>query len=127
MNEKERLAVMDRAARFRDAAAHGADSDSAPMWQCGRGHQWDDALDSAQNIRCMNCASQRRDNATRRLREIAEARGGALASSDGSDYADHTAPLTWQCAHGHEWRARAHDAQRLWCPVCARTVFAAYR
>jgi hypothetical protein len=124
MKDDKRSALMEQAARYRDDAARAAGRAFVPIWDCGRGHEWDDTLDHAQNVRCMNCASQRREIEMRRLRDLAEARGGALASAD---YVDASTPLAWRCARGHRWEARAHDAQRRWCAECARMVFAAYR
>jgi hypothetical protein len=124
MKNDERSALMEQAARYRDNAARATDRGVLQLWDCGRGHDWDDTLDHAQNIRCMNCASQRREIETKRLRDLADARGGTLASAA---YVDAATPLAWRCAHGHRWEARVHEAQRHWCAECARTVFAAYR
>jgi hypothetical protein len=123
MNNDKRRRLMEEAARFRERAAQG-ESYGIVRWQCSGGHEWSDALDAAQNIRCMNCASQRRELETRRLRELAEVRGGALTSAG---YVDAATPLSWECAHGHRWDAHADDVERRWCAVCARTVYAAYR
>ncbi|KND62156.1 hypothetical protein BVER_01948c [Candidatus Burkholderia verschuerenii] len=124
MRYDKRKKLMEEAARFRDRAGLGDAQGVALLWDCGRGHRWDDTLDQAQNIRCMNCASQRRENETKRLRDIAQVRGGSLETQAQTDA---TTPHAWQCAYGHRWRAHAHDAQRRWCAECARTVFAAYR
>jgi hypothetical protein len=124
MKHDKRKMLMEEAERFRNHRAQRDGQGTILQWECGRGHQWDDALDQAQNIRCMNCASQRRETETKRLRDIAHARGGLLASAA---YVDAATPLTWECAYGHRWRAIAQDAQRNWCAKCARTVFAWYR
>jgi hypothetical protein len=122
-NEK-RQTLMVEAARFRERAAQNEAQERTAQWTCWRGHDWDESLDHAQNVRCMNCASQRRENEAKRLHEIARARGGLLTTTARLDAAT---PLGWECAHGHRWDARADDAERFWCAVCARTVFAAYR
>jgi hypothetical protein len=124
MKQTKRQALMNQAVRYREGAAAGADANSGAVWACGRGHQWDDALDERQNVRCMNCASQRRELEARRLREIARVRGGTLTVEPGPDRA--TAPV-WECAYGHRFVADARHAQRYWCAECARTVFAAIR
>jgi hypothetical protein len=124
MKKNERQALMEQAARYREYAAASAGEEAGAAWQCGRGHHWDDALEPAQNVRCMNCASQRRELETRRLREIARVRGGTLAVERGPDY---TTPPVWECAYGHRFEAHAHDAQRYWCAECARKLFAAIR
>ena len=86
-------------------------------WQCGRGHAWDDAVSAAQNVRCMNCAAQRREQHTERLKALAEERGGRLLSAS---YVDAATPLRWECAFGHGWDAQADVATRSWCLECMR-------
>ena len=86
-------------------------------WQCGRGHAWDDGVSAAQNVRCMNCASQRREQHTARLKALAEERGGRLLSAS---YVDAATPLRWECAFGHGWEAQADVATRCWCAECKR-------
>jgi hypothetical protein len=124
MTDARRQALADEAAHFRDRAARGARDLFGARWDCGRGHAWDDALDAAQNVRCMSCALQRRELETKRMQALAHERGGELMSPD---FVDATAPLRWRCAHGHQWDARAEDARRRWCADCARTIYAAYR
>ncbi|MDR5853690.1 hypothetical protein P9239_15650 [Caballeronia sp. LZ062] len=121
---KRQRALMDEASRYRERASADANDDVFSRWECMRGHHWDDALDASQNVRCMNCATQRREAETNRARMIAQARGGALLQSGD---ATATSSLTWQCAFGHTWKANADSAQRRWCDECARTVFARYR
>ena len=109
-----RRALMEQATRYRDARAEKPDA----QWNCSRGHAWDDTLSAAQNVRCMNCAAQRREMHLRRLREIAEVRGGALLSPT---YVDAATPLCWQCASGHVWKARAGcNRARVVPPLRAR-------
>jgi hypothetical protein len=124
MTYDTRLRLMDEASRYRDRALSGADAKRLTLWDCGRGHRWDKALDIAQNVRCMNCATERRELETKRLRELAQARGGALLSRH---YVDAATPLNWRCAYGHVWNARPDAVPRHWCAECARTVFAAIR
>lgn len=118
------LRLMEEAARYRDQARCGMSLATVSNWECGRGHSWDAALDAARNVRCMNCAAQRRELETRRMRELAHVRGGALLSPG---YVDASTPLTWTCAYGHVWNARPDAASRQWCAACARTVFGQYR
>jgi hypothetical protein len=124
MSDKKRRALMEEAAHYRERAARGVDLGAAGQWACDRGHHWDDSLDVASNVRCMNCASQRREAEARRLHDIARVRGGLLASSGPIEA---SMSLDWQCAHGHVWSANAHEAQRCWCGECARTVYGQYR
>jgi hypothetical protein len=120
----DRIRLMDEAVRYRDQMHKNAGRKPVPVWECGRGHRWDRTLDVAQNVRCMNCAAERRNLETLRLRDAAEARGGALLSRH---YVDAATPLSWKCAYGHVWEAHADAASRHWCAQCARTVFAGYR
>ena len=119
-----RLRLMDEAASYREQMLKNAGQKPVPIWECGRGHRWDKTLDIAQNVRCMNCASERRDLETRRLRELADVRGGMLLSHG---YVDAATPLNWKCAYGHVWDAHPDAASRHWCAQCARMVFASYR
>ncbi|WP_321798444.1 hypothetical protein [Caballeronia sp. J97] len=119
-----RLRLMDEASRYRDQALHHPDENTTARWECGRGHRWDKTLDIAQNVCCMNCASERRELETKRLREVASVRGGMLLSRS---YVDAATPLSWQCAYGHVWDARPDTVLRHWCVDCARTVFAGIR
>ncbi|SAK39154.1 hypothetical protein AWB79_00057 [Caballeronia hypogeia] len=119
-----RRLLIEEAARYRDKAMNEADGAPMARWECGRGHSWDKTLDVAQNVRCMNCAVERRELETRRLREFARLRGGALLSHG---YVDAITPLRWRCAWDHTWDARPAAASRDWCGECARTVFAGYR
>src|ERR1700744_3312207 len=120
MNDKKRRALMEEAARYREQMAAGTPPEYGAEWACGRGHRWDESLDVAQNVRCMNCASQRREAETKRLQDIARVRGGWLASSGPIDP---SMPLDWLCAHGHAWAAFVHEAQRQWSAQCAKAGF----
>ncbi|SAL11796.1 hypothetical protein [Caballeronia humi] len=115
-NERQRAhrALMEQAGQYRETCAQTPD-DAA--WNCARGHAWDDSLSAAQNVRCMNCAAQRRELRMQRLARIAGARGGALLSAA---YIDAANPLRWQCAFGHVWEARADVVERQWCRACVR-------
>ncbi|SAK40996.1 hypothetical protein AWB80_00320 [Caballeronia pedi] len=119
-----RLRLMDEASSYRDQALNDSGEKVIARWDCERGHRWDKTLAVAQNVRCMNCAIERRELETRRLRELALVRGGALLSRR---FTDATTPLRWQCAYGHVWDASADVASRRWCVECARDVFASYR
>jgi hypothetical protein len=111
-----RETLMALAARHRDDRALTFETADAG-WQCGRGHAWDDSLSAAQNVRCMNCATQRREQHTERLKALAEERGGRLLSAS---YVDATTPLRWECSFGHSWEAQAEVATRCWCAECMR-------
>jgi hypothetical protein len=66
----------------------------------------------------MNCASQRREQQTERLKAVAQERGGRLISAG---YVDAATPLRWECAFGHRWDVVADAVTRQWCEECART------
>jgi hypothetical protein len=123
-SDKRRNALMNDAARYRDRYLQDANDATLTLWACDRGHHWDDAVDAAQNIRCMNCASHRREVEMQRLHGIAQMRGGALLSPGRADI---KAPPSWRCAWGHVWDADIESAQRSWCAECGRTVFSKYR
>jgi hypothetical protein len=89
---------------YRLEAAQMADAGGDARWDCARGHAWDAQSSVAQNVRCMNCAAQRRELHAARLHTLAEARGGLLLSAA---YLDAGTPLRWQCAFGHVWESRA--------------------
>jgi hypothetical protein len=95
-------------------AAQAAGADAG--WECARGHAWDDDASAAQNVRCINCATQRREMHTARLHALADARGGLLLSAS---YIDAGTSLRWQCAFEHRWEARANVVGRQWCRQCA--------
>jgi hypothetical protein len=111
----ERKTLMELAARHRAERAMALVG-VHDGWECERGHAWDDGISAAQNVRCMNCASQRREQRTARLRAIAEERGGRLVSAE---YVDAVTPLEWECAFGHSWDALPDAVTRRWCVECA--------
>ncbi|HEV7834569.1 MAG TPA: hypothetical protein VGP09_14470 [Caballeronia sp.] len=111
------LAARHRADRAMTFATLGTLETANAGWQCGRGHAWDDGVSAAQNVRCMNCATQRREQQTERLKALAGERGGRLLSAS---YVDATTPLRWECAFGHSWDAQAEIATRRWCAECMR-------
>ncbi|MFT4433683.1 hypothetical protein ACMX25_09870 [Caballeronia sp. 15715] len=111
------LAARHRADRATAFAALGTLETANASWQCERGHAWDDGVSAAQNVRCMNCATQRREQHTERLKALAEERGGRLLSAS---YVDAATALQWECAFGHSWDAQAEVATRRWCAECRR-------
>jgi hypothetical protein len=112
----EREELMALAARHRADRARALEADDA-LWQCGRGHAWDDGVSAAQKVRCMNCAAQRREQHTERLKALAQERGGRLISAA---YVDAATPLHWECAFGHSWDALPDEVIRPWCRECTR-------
>ena len=110
------MALMALAARHRAERARALEAEGA-LWQCGRGHAWDDGVSAAQNVRCMNCAAQRREQHTERLKALARERGGRLISPS---YGDAATALQWECAFGHAWTAPPDTVMRRWCAECLR-------
>lgn len=102
------------------AARHRSDRalsiEAGANWQCDRGHAWDDSISAAQNVRCMGCASQRREIQFERLQAVAAERGGRLLSAPG----ECAAALRWQCAFGHQWDATPEAVTKRWCHECLR-------
>jgi hypothetical protein len=119
-----RLRLLEEASRYRDQMRHDADEQAIARWECDRGHRWDKALGVAQNVRCMKCAAERLELETKRLRDVAQVRGGALLSRR---YVDAATPLRWTCAYGHVWDALPDKASRHWCVECAESLFADFR
>jgi hypothetical protein len=67
----------------------------------------------------MNCATQRREQHTERLKVLARERerGGRLISPV---YAHAATPLHWECAFGHTRDASPDEVTRRWCGQCTR-------
>jgi hypothetical protein len=114
VHKKKLHALQEAAWKYRENAARAADADA--RWECERGHAWDDQVSASQNVRCMNCASQRREMHTARLHALADARGGLLLLAS---YIDAGTPLRWQCAFGHGRESRADVVGRQWCSQCS--------
>ncbi|CAL8475120.1 MULTISPECIES: hypothetical protein [Caballeronia] len=119
-----RLRLMDEASRYRDQMLRDSGEKALTRWECDRGHRWDRTVGVAQNVRCMNCTAERLERETKRLREVAQVRGGALLSRR---YVDAATPLRWTCAYGHVWDALPDKASRHWCVECAESLFADFR
>jgi len=84
-------------------------------WRCERGHQW--VARPAHVNRGAWCHVCARGAITLdELQQTAHERGGECLSKR---YADANTPMRFQCAKGHEWRAKPR-AIRLgsWCHVC---------
>ncbi len=51
------------------------------------------------------------------MQTLAQKRGGLCVSNT---YLNNRSVLIWECAKGHQWKARPYDIQRgRWCPQCA--------
>lgn len=85
--------------------------------QCSEGHVWTTVFEKIVNEKtwCPKCAGNT-PLSIKEMQIIAAERGGKCLSDvyDGSQK-----HLTWQCAEGHTWSARASHVKRgSWCPKC---------
>jgi hypothetical protein len=92
------------------------------LFECQQGHQWQRSAGPS-IPRCPHCGFQagalaRRDpNGLARLRQAAEARGGACLSEA---YTTSAARYRFRCAEGHEWETRGRMIlDGAWCRSCA--------
>jgi hypothetical protein len=91
-------------------------------WRCAFGHQWQASLASIirRNTWCPACAGNRKLE-LKDLCKLARERGGKCLSRE---YLNGRTPLTWECSHGHKWRAAAEQVKGglfrkgTWCPRC---------
>jgi len=89
-------------------------------WKCGVcGYKWKASLVNIyhKNSGCPNCAGQVIDK--NKLIKHANDKGGKLISSL-DEYKNNKTKLIWECAKGHQWRAKWQNIlSGKWCPVCA--------
>ena len=90
-------------------------------WRCAEGHEWENRPNGIkQGLWCPTCAGKRLKPIAE-VRKLAEARGGALLSTE---YTDSDAPLRWRCDEGHEFERRVSEVRRgRWCPRCTNMTF----
>jgi hypothetical protein len=93
-----------------------AGSQSKPLWQCARGHEWEATPDGiTQGKWCPKCGGTLR-RTLEEMQEIAAARGGKCLSPA---YLNGRTKLLWGCARGHQWEATpSHVVSGGWCPYC---------
>lgn len=86
-------------------------------WQCRNGHKWKQSWHSVLE-RGFNCRHCKRLEAApiESLHRMAATRGGkCLSSRSRGKYAKYS----WQCQHGHQWRATWYSVNKgSWCKVC---------
>jgi len=85
-------------------------------WRCAMGHEWTTV---ANNVRrggwCPVCAHSARGTLDG-MRALAAERGGRCLTRK---WDNHREPLSFRCARGHRFRARANVVKSgTWCPVC---------
>jgi thiol-disulfide isomerase/thioredoxin len=84
------------------------------LWQCANGHQWK-AIPN--NIKRGSWCRQCRKGTITEMQQIAQKRGGQCVSEV---YINTDTPILWQCAKGHQWKARPVDIKGgHWCPNCS--------
>ena len=86
-------------------------------WECEQGHRWEAPYNSIQQGRgCPVCAG-RAPKAPADYHALAEKRGFRWLGPNVSYTKTKT---TWECEHGHRWKARYSDIRKgSGCPFCA--------
>ncbi|SAK80984.1 hypothetical protein AWB75_05050 [Caballeronia catudaia] len=91
------------------------------LWRCESGHEWQAIPERIQwGSWCPQCAREKMRDTIEHMNEIARERGGRCLSSA---YVNSDTPLLWECAKGHQWKARPgsiRGPKPSWCPVCAK-------
>ncbi len=88
-------------------------------WRCANGHIWKAA---PQHIKrgswCRRCYADSRKYTIQDAKNAAELKGGRCLSSN---YIDSKNSLLFECADGHQWKARLNEIRdNRWCPFCSR-------
>jgi hypothetical protein len=94
------------------------------LWECSKGHQWKASPTDVKNNKhwCPVCgrkaAGEKRKDNIETYQKVAIERGGKLISDK---YINSSSPLLWECAKGHQWKARPNEVKnkKQWCPFCA--------
>lgn len=97
-------------------SAHVRNQSSVVRLRCAKGHEWKTKLANlAHGHWCPDCAGTKRGSLAR-MRKVATERGGTVSGT----YENAESCLTWTCANGHAWQARAVQVTAgSWCPTCA--------
>lgn len=88
------------------------------QWRCAKGHEW---KAPPSNIRgghwCPYCYGNT-PLSLDEMKVLAAKRGGKCLSRE---YVNVSTRLKWQCAKGHEWKAKPDNIKSgEWCPYCAK-------
>ena len=91
-------------------------------WQCAKDHIWDATPQQiTSGSWCPICGGTAKLT-IEDMHKLAQARGGKCLSSE---YVNNKTKLLWECANGHQWKARPDSIKRgRWCPVCAKQLLA---
>jgi hypothetical protein len=95
------------------------------LWRCSAGHKWFSTYNLIQrpNSWCPICGisqrAKKRKLGIEVFQEIARLKCGELLSTSYNNCYD---KLTWKCANGHVWDARADQIKntKRWCPICSK-------
>lgn len=90
------------------------------IWECNQKHRWEARpINIKQGQWCPTCASKRLSIES--MQELAKSRGGKCLSKW---YVNSSSKLTWECAHGHKWKAvpSSIKSQGTWCPYCSTGI-----
>ena len=91
-------------------------------WQCKLGHIWKASWGSIinQNTWCPQCAGNLVYD-IENLKEYAQSKNGLCISKL---YTNAHTRYTWQCQHGHVWKASWHsvNTKHHWCPKCNKEI-----
>ena len=92
-------------------------SDARYHMRCAKGHEWQGVGSKVIHGQwCPQCANEARRDSIENMHKIAQARGGRCLSTV---YFRNTDKLTWECHHGHVWRAVPNSVKRgTWCQIC---------
>lgn len=84
-------------------------------WECKHGHVWSSRLGSVLAGRwCPQCSYDAKRSSE--PYDFATKKGGRLVSK----YTNNQSRLTWECKHGHRWKANFSNIKKCkWCPFCA--------
>ena len=86
-------------------------------WECEKGHRWNATVNTVRTGSwCPECAIEMARLEIRELDALARERGGRCLSKRS---VGNQAPLRWQCAQRHQWKASAVDIRAgHWCRRC---------
>lgn len=85
-------------------------------WQCAQGHIWEATPGNIRSWWCPKC-SGKAQLTIEEMQGLAVKQDGKCLSKK---YINNHAKLLWQCAKGHQWRAKPNDIKTgHWCPHCA--------
>jgi peptide methionine sulfoxide reductase MsrB len=88
------------------------------LWECAEGHQWEAKANHIKGGRwCPVCAGIEKLT-LQEMQALAQKHGGKCLSHE---YVNARTPLLWECAKGHQWKAKPTSIKNhgYWCSACA--------